>query len=66
VVKRDKTNLLFDMADAQPDQSGQVVRVAVDTGADNVFDYLLPEGIGTAAVGQRSNPSGKFSTPFLF
>ncbi len=54
------------MADAQPDQSGQVVRVAVDTGADNVFDYLLPEGIGTAAVGQRSNPSGKFSTPFLF
>ncbi len=50
------------MADAQPDQSGQVVRVAVDTGADNVFDYLLPEGIGTAAVGQRVEvPFGKIN-----
>ncbi len=60
MVKKDKTRLLFDMGDGLPDQPGQVVRVAVDTGADSAFDYLLPEGFGTAAVGQRVEvPFGK-------
>jgi primosomal protein N' len=60
VVKKDKTRLLFDMGDGLSDQPGQVVRLAVDTGADSAFDYLLPDGLGTAAVGQRVEvPFGK-------
>ncbi len=40
--------------------SGQVIRVAVNTGADSEFDYLLPEGMGAIAQGQRVEvPFGK-------
>ena len=32
---------------------GVVVRVALDTGADSLFDYILPEFLGTIEPGQR-------------
>ena len=33
--------------------SGRIVRVALDTGADSLFDYVLPEFIGNVEPGQR-------------
>ena len=32
---------------------GQVVRVALDTGANSLFDYVLPEFLGAVEPGQR-------------
>ncbi|MHC5183021.1 MAG: replication restart helicase PriA [Planctomycetota bacterium] len=33
--------------------NGVIVRVALDTGADSLFDYVLPEFLGTVEPGQR-------------
>lgn len=44
--------------------SGQIIRVAVDTGADAVFDYVVPDHLGAIAVGQRVQaPFGKRNKP---
>ncbi|MHC4773365.1 MAG: primosomal protein N' family DNA-binding protein [Planctomycetota bacterium] len=32
---------------------GVIVRVALDTGADSLFDYVLPEFLGAVQPGQR-------------
>ena len=32
---------------------GVIVRVALDTGADSLFDYMLPEFMGTVEPGKR-------------
>ena len=43
-----------------PEAKGPVVRVALDTGADALFDYRLPEHLGTVEPGRRVEvPFGK-------
>ena len=32
---------------------GKIIRVALDTGADSLFDYVLPEFMGAVDPGQR-------------
>jgi primosomal protein N' (replication factor Y) len=60
-MAKDKTKSLFGVeADEVSNASGQVVRVALDNGADSVFDYVLPEAMGTVQAGQRVQvPFGK-------
>jgi primosomal protein N' (replication factor Y) len=48
-----KTLFGIEPEDDLPDQSGQIVRVALDTGADALFDYVLPEFMGKVEPGQR-------------
>ena len=55
-MKKDTQDSLFaelDESPAESAQTGPVVRVALDTGADALFDYRLPEALGPAACGQR-------------
>ncbi len=52
--RKSETKSLF----GQPEEtgsplSGQVVRVALNTGADALFDYILPEPMDAALPGQR-------------
>jgi primosomal protein N' (replication factor Y) len=65
-VKKDSQNSLFagmdDAAEAKEAARirGPVVRVALDTGADALFDYRLPEHLGTVEPGRRVEvPFGK-------
>jgi primosomal protein N' (replication factor Y) len=59
-MREDTTKNLFDSMNQSELPSGQVIRVAVNTGADSEFDYLLPEGMGAIAQGQRVEvPFGK-------
>ena len=39
--------------DQTPEVVGRIVRVALDTGADSLFDYVLPEFMGAVQPGQR-------------
>ena len=53
-MAKDRTKSLFggEFEDTS-NVSGQIVRVALDTGADSLFDYVLPEFMGTVEPGQR-------------
>ena len=47
-----------------PEVRGPVVRVALNTGADAMFDYRLPESLGAIQPGQRVEvPFGKGNRP---
>ena len=61
IMAKDRTKNLFGTElDESPDASGQIVRVALDTGADSLFDYVVPEFLGTVGAGQRVQvPFGK-------
>lgn len=54
-MPKDKTKSLFgtELEDDSSNVSGQIVRVALDTGADTLFDYIVPEFLGTVQPGQR-------------
>lgn len=53
-MKKPQPKGLFDTGqEAESPPAGQVIRVALNTGADSLFDYLLPEALGTARPGQR-------------
>jgi len=53
-MAKDLTKSLFGgELDDTADVSGQIVRVALDTGADSLFDYVLPEFMGAVEPGQR-------------
>jgi primosomal protein N' (replication factor Y) len=53
-MTKDKTKSLFgDGLDDTSDVSGGIVRVALDTGADSLFDYVVPEHLGAVGAGQR-------------
>jgi primosomal protein N' (replication factor Y) len=59
-MRNDTTKNLFDSMDCPVLPAGRVIRVAVDTGADGEFDYLLPEGMGDVVPGRRVEvPFGK-------
>ena len=62
-VKNDMQNSLFagmDEVSAASEVKGPVVRVALDTGADALFDYRLPANLGAVEPGQRVEvPFGK-------
>lgn len=65
-MPKDRTKSLFgtEAADAV-NVSGQIVRVALDTGADSLFDYILPEYLGEVQPGQRLEvPFGKANKLF--
>jgi len=47
------TNSLFDISENRKIPCSKIVTVAVDTGVDNVFDYLLPDRLGEIQPGQR-------------
>jgi primosomal protein N' (replication factor Y) len=49
---RAKSDSLFGSAE-RPAAEGQVIRAALNSGADALFDYLVPEGMGTVRPGQR-------------
>ena len=52
-MAKDNTKSLFGSEMDEPTASGQIVRVALDTGADALFDYVLPEFLGAVEAGQR-------------
>ncbi|MHC4882847.1 MAG: primosomal protein N' family DNA-binding protein, partial [Planctomycetota bacterium] len=52
-MAKDRTKSLFGEDTEQSAVEGQIVRVALDTGADSVFDYVLPEFMGAVEPGQR-------------
>jgi primosomal protein N' (replication factor Y) len=53
-MTKDWTKSLFGgEVDDTRDVSGLIVRVALDTGADSQFDYVLPEFLGQVQPGQR-------------
>ncbi len=53
-MAKDKTKSLFGSEiDDSPNVSGQIIRVALDTGADTLFDYVLPDYLGIVQPGQR-------------
>ncbi|MEN6308511.1 MAG: primosomal protein N' [Anaerohalosphaeraceae bacterium] len=59
-MKKNATKSLFEEMDRPELPPGHVIRVAVDTGADSEFDYLLPENMGIVVEGQRVEvPFGK-------
>lgn len=60
-MSKHKPTSLFEESGEQPlPTAGQVVRVAFNSGADALFDYLVPEWLGRAAAGQRVQvPFGK-------
>ncbi|MHC5116888.1 MAG: primosomal protein N' family DNA-binding protein, partial [Planctomycetota bacterium] len=47
------TKSLFGGEEELASVEGQIVRVALDTGADALFDYVLPEFMGAVEPGQR-------------
>ena len=54
IMSKDKTKSLFGTElDDTSNVSGLIVRVALDTGADTLFDYVLPQFLGTVQPGQR-------------
>ena len=66
-VKKDAGDSLFagmDEPPVTPEAKGPVVRVALDTGADALFDYRLPEHLGAVEPGRRVEvPFGKGNRP---
>ncbi len=52
-MKKDMTKSLFGEVDNAAVVDGPIVRVALDTGADALFDYVLPEYLGVIEPGQR-------------
>lgn len=53
-MAKDKMKSLFGTElDESPNASGQIVRVALDTGADSLFDYVVAEQLGAVGPGQR-------------
>ncbi|AQT67723.1 Primosomal protein N' [Anaerohalosphaera lusitana] len=52
-MAKDFTKSLFGGDDRAAEAAGQEVLVALDTGADAVFSYVLPDAMGSVAVGQR-------------
>jgi primosomal protein N' (replication factor Y) len=60
-MTKDKTKSLFGTElDDAVNAAGRIVRVALDTGADALFDYILPEYLKTMQPGQRVQvPFGK-------
>ncbi|MCI0499174.1 MAG: primosomal protein N' [Planctomycetales bacterium] len=60
-MPKDKTKSLFGTElDDATSASGRIIRVALDTGADSLFDYILPEYLGTVQPGRRVQvPFGK-------
>jgi primosomal protein N' (replication factor Y) len=60
-MPKDKTKNLFESSDQSTDlPGGQIVRVALDNGADSLFDYVLPEYMGEVQPGRRVQvPFGK-------
>lgn len=62
-VKTNQQDNLFagmEEISADPETKGPVVRVALDTGADALFDYRLPEHLGAVEPGRRVEvPFGK-------
>jgi primosomal protein N' (replication factor Y) (superfamily II helicase) len=47
------TNSLFDISENKEIPCSRIATVAVDTGVDNVFDYLLPDRLGEVGPGRR-------------
>lgn len=66
-VKKDDQNTLFAEMDPpapEPASHEPVIRVALDAGADALFDYKLPEHLGAVMPGQRVEvPFGKGNRP---
>jgi primosomal protein N' (replication factor Y) len=59
-MKKDATKNLFESMNKPQLPAGKVIRVAVDTGANSEFDYLLPDNMGDIVPGQRVEvPFGK-------
>lgn len=53
-MPKDRTKSLFGTElDESPNASGVIVRVALDTGADSLFDYVVPEELEAVEPGQR-------------
>ena len=52
-MARDRTKSLFGEDVEQSAVDGQIVRIALDTGADSLFDYVVPEFLGDIEPGQR-------------
>ena len=54
-MRRYETDNLFESApaDNQTRSCSHIIRVAFDSGADNEFDYLLPDRLWPVAAGQR-------------
>ncbi|MHC5155156.1 MAG: primosomal protein N' family DNA-binding protein, partial [Planctomycetota bacterium] len=53
-MPKDLTKSLFGSEIDEPVAGdGAIVRVALDTGADSLFDYVLPEFLGSVIPGQR-------------
>ncbi|MFA5292041.1 MAG: primosomal protein N' [Phycisphaerae bacterium] len=52
-MRQSSTNSLFDTSDDKKIPCTNVVTVAVDTGVDDVFDYLLPDKLLPVQPGQR-------------
>ncbi len=53
-MTKDRTKSLFGKdSQGERDVSGQIVRVALEMGADALFDYVLPEFLGAVEPGQR-------------
>ncbi|MDH4201462.1 MAG: primosomal protein N' [Phycisphaerae bacterium] len=53
-MAKDRTKSLFGgELDDTSNVEGLIVRVALDTGADSLFDYVLPEFMGNVEPGQR-------------
>lgn len=52
-MKKTQEGHLFDLQGGEAAADGRIVRVALNTGADSLFDYLLDEALGTVGPGQR-------------
>ena len=52
-MSKDNTKSLFGSEMDETAPSGQIIRIALDTGADAQFDYVLPEFLGAVQPGQR-------------
>jgi len=52
-MRQSSTNSLFDIPEDKKIQCSNIVTVAVETGVDDVFDYLLPDKLLPIQPGQR-------------
>ncbi|HPC65453.1 MAG TPA: hypothetical protein PK525_12640, partial [Anaerohalosphaeraceae bacterium] len=46
-------NLFGPESDDREKPAGRIIRTALDTGADALFDYILPDHLGPVQPGQR-------------
>ena len=59
-----KTGNLFGEEESSAIPDGPVVRIAFDSGADSVFDYIAPDCLGKVCIGQRVEvPLGRRNKP---